>query len=341
MVATVATRTDLSASARTAMARIVADPAARRRSNVDTVSAVADTTRGAVLPYALDGLPDGLDVVVWDGSGPLPAAAKNARLYVVPYQFSHRVLEPIRELAELEVVLTQTAGYEHLEPYLRPGVTVCNARGVHSASTAELAALLTLASLRGLPGFVRSQDRGEWAYDMLDSLADKQVLIVGYGSIGEALEARLLPFECDVVRVARSARDNVYGFDSLPDLLPMADVVVLLVPLTQQTQRLVDASFLARMKDGALLVNVARGGVVDTDALLAELSSGRLRAALDVTDPEPLPADHPLWRAPGVLITPHVGGNSTAFLPRTQALVREQLERWVDGRPLLNVVVPG
>ena len=319
----------------------MADPAAARRSNADTVSAVPTVSPRVVLPYALDGIPGGLDVVVWDGSGPLPPEATEARLYVVPYMFGRNVLEPIREMPELEVVLTQTAGYEHLQPYLRPGVALCNARGVHSASTAELAALLILASLRGLPNFVRNQDRGEWMEDARDSLADKRVLLVGYGSIGEALDARLQPFECEVVRVARTARDGVYGFDSLARLLPTADVVVLLVPLTEQTDRMVDAAFLARMKDGALLVNVARGKVVDTSALLGELSSGRLRAALDVTDPEPLPPDHPLWRAPGVLITPHVGGNSTAFLPRTQALVREQLARYVDGRPLLNVVVPG
>ena len=152
------------------------------------------------------------------------------------------------------------------------------------------------------------------------------------------MESRLAPFESSVRRVARRPRDGVAGFDELPDLLPLADVVVLTVPTTDETRGLVDARFLARMKDGALLVNVARGVVVVTDDLLAELSTGRLRAALDVTDPEPLPGDHPLWSVPGVLISPHVGGNTSAFLPRARRLVQEQLIRYVAGRPLLNVI---
>ncbi len=169
------------------------------------------------------------------------------------------------------------------------------------------------------------------------------MLIVGYGSIGSAVEDRLAPFECArVVRVARSertaARGRVHAVAALPELLPDADVVILVTPLTDETRGLVDAGFLARMKDGALLVNVARGAVVDTAALLAELGSGRLRAALDVTDPEPLPAGHPLWKAPGVLITPHVGGPSSAFLPRAKTLLRDQLARFALDEPLRNVV---
>jgi phosphoglycerate dehydrogenase-like enzyme len=188
---------------------------------------------------------------------------------------------------------------------------------------------------------VKNQERGEWptAYTELDdSLADRTVLILGYGSIGEALERRLNVFECDVIRVARRARAGVHPISELPELLPRADVVVLLTPATEETRGMVDAKFLARLKDGALLVNVARGVVVDTDALLAELSTGRIRAALDVTDPEPLPAGHPLWTAPNVLINPHRGGASTAFAPRVARLVRAQLERYVRGEPLINVV---
>jgi len=164
------------------------------------------------------------------------------------------------------------------------------------------------------------------------------VLILGYGAIGEALERRLTGFECDVIRVARSARDGVHPIAELPELLPRADVVVLLTPATPETKRMVDAKFLASMKDGALLVNVARGIVVDTDALLAELGTRRIRAALDVTDPEPLPAGHPLWSAPNVLINPHRGGASTAFAPRVARLVRAQLQRYASGEPLINVV---
>ena len=173
---------------------------------------------------------------------------------------------------------------------------------------------------------------------MATSLADRRILIVGYGSIGQALEARLAGFECDIVRVARTARAGVHGIDELPALLRDADVVVLLTPLTDQTRHLADAAFLGRMKDSALLVNLGRGPLVDTDALVAEASSGRISAALDVTEPEPLPAAHPLWSIPGVLITPHVGGGTTAMKPRMMGLIAQQPERFASGRDLLNVV---
>ncbi|HEY9412596.1 MAG TPA: 2-hydroxyacid dehydrogenase [Jiangellaceae bacterium] len=292
---------------------------------------------------SLPAVPDDLDVEVWDGVGALPSddALERIGFYVMPYTFAPMTAEVIRRLPNVSAVQTLTAGYEHVVPYLPDGVTLCNARGVHDSSTAELAVTLTLASLRGVPGFVRQQDRGDWAPGWFESLADKTVLVVGYGSIGQAIESRLLPFECDVLRVARTAREGVAGFESLPQLLGRADVVILIVPLTEQTQGMVDASFLAAMRDGALLVNVARGPVVDTDALVAELATGRLRAAMDVTDPEPLPPTHPLWTSPNVLISPHVGGTTTAFLPRAQRLVRSQLERFAAGEPLANVVVAG
>jgi phosphoglycerate dehydrogenase-like enzyme len=229
-----------------------------------------------------------------------------------------------------------TAGVEHIAPYVPDGVLLCNGRGIHDTSTAELVLALTLASLRGIPEFVREQDREEWHQRPLPALADKRVLIVGYGAIGEAIERRLLPFEVEVVKVARREREDVHGFDELPDLVPGADVVVLVVPLTDQTRRLVDAGFLARMKYDALLVNVARGAVVDTDALLAELTSRRIAAAIDVVDPEPLPAGHPLWKAPRLLVSPHVGGDSSAMWPRAYRLVREQVSRFAAGEPLVN-----
>ena len=264
----------------------------------------------------MGGVPEGVDVDVYDGAGEPPDSAKEVEFYVPPYLGGGHVYELIRALPSLKVVQTLTAGVDSIRQHVPSHVTLCNARGVHDASTAELAVLLILASLRGLPGFVRAQERATWAPDRFTSPADKTVLVVGYGSIGAALERRLDGFEVgEVLRVARRAREGVAALDALPELLPRADVVVLLVPMTQQTRGLVDAAFLARMKDGALLVNVARGPVVDTAALLAEVRTGRLRAALDVTDPEPLPADSPLWSQPGVLITPHVGGNSDAFCP--------------------------
>jgi phosphoglycerate dehydrogenase-like enzyme len=183
-----------------------------------------------------------------------------------------------------------------------------------------------------------AQREGSWDPAAGQPLAGQTVLIVGYGSIGEAVERRLVPFEVTVERIARRARPGVSGLDELPAALSRADIVILLVPLTPATAGLVDARFLGHMRDGAMLVNAARGSVVDTDALLAELSSGRLRAALDVTEPEPLPEGHPLWSAPGMLLTPHVAGAMTTGMPRVMALIRDQLIRYAAGEPLLNVV---
>jgi len=298
-------------------------------------------------PDEIEGLPDGLHYVHWDAGPEYPADPARCVFYAVPYMKSAEILlRPLPLMSRVRVVQALTAGTENLLPGLSDlpsGARLCNARGLHDASTAELALTLTLAALRGIPGFVRAQDAGEWRPDLRPALADKSVLIVGYGSIGSAIEDRLTPFECArVVRIARTARDTVRGpVHPLSDLsahLPDADVVVLATPLTDATRGLVGSGFLAQMKDGALLVNVARGGVVDTKALLAELESGRLYAALDVTDPEPLPTGHPLWHAPGVLITPHVGGPSSAFLPRAKRLIRDQLTLFAAGEPLRNVV---
>ncbi|MFE5740334.1 2-hydroxyacid dehydrogenase [Streptomyces celluloflavus] len=298
-------------------------------------------------PDEIEGLPDGLDYVHWDAGPDFPADPARCVFYAVPYMKDPAtVLRPLPLMSRVRVVQTLTAGTEHMLPALPrlpAGARLCNARGLHDASTAELALTLTLAALRGIPGFVRGQDQGEWRPSVRPALADKSVLIVGYGSIGSAIEDRLTPFECArVARIARTARETVRGpvhpLSALSALLPDADVIVLATPLTEDTRGLVGRDFLARMKDGALLVNVARGAIVDTEALLVELTSGRLRAALDVTDPEPLPAAHPLWHAPGVLITPHVGGPSSAFLPRAKRLLRDQLTLFAAGEPVRHVV---
>ncbi|MGW6197710.1 2-hydroxyacid dehydrogenase [Kribbella sp. NPDC055110] len=288
----------------------------------------------------LGGVPEGFDVDFYAG-GERPKSLDEVEFYVPSYMGGGGVFDVVRDMPALKVVQLQTAGFEHAQSRLADGVTLCNARGVHDASTAELAVGLILASYRNLPRAVRDQEQHVWprSYDEVDdSLADRTVLILGYGAIGEALERRLTGFECDVIRVARRARDGVHPTSELPELLPRADVVVLLTPATPETERMVDAKFLASMKDGALLVNVARGVIVDTDALLTELGTRRIRAALDVTDPEPLPAGHPLWSAPNVLINPHRGGASTAFAPRVARLVRAQMERYASGEPLINVV---
>ncbi|MFF4018480.1 2-hydroxyacid dehydrogenase [Streptomyces sp. NPDC001843] len=303
-------------------------------------------------PDEIEGLPEGLNYLFWDGGEEgdqeFPGDPAECAVYVVPYMKRWSVkVRPLEHLRHVQVIQTLTAGVDDITARLSsivPGVRLCNARGVHEASTAELALTLILASLRGIPDFVRAQEQGLWQSGFRPALADKNVLIVGYGAIGAAIEDRLAPFElARVARVARSsrttARGPVHPLTELPSLLPEADVVVLSTPLTEATLGLVDADFLALMKDGALLVNVARGPVVDTKALLTELDSGRITAALDVTDPEPLPPAHPLWRAPGVLISPHVGGPTSAFLPRAQRLLADQLRRFVNREPLRNVIL--
>jgi phosphoglycerate dehydrogenase-like enzyme len=277
---------------------------------------------------------EGVEVEVWDG-GPLPPEDRLAgvTVHVLPYTFDPASFAAVAHLPALEVLQTLTAGYEHVLPHLPRGVVLCNAKGVHDDSTAEMAVALVLAAQRGLADFVRAQSEHRWAPAAYPSLADRRVLVVGHGGVGRAVLSRLEPFGCRTRVAARTARDGVAGIDELPALLPDAEVVVLAVPLTDQTRHLVDAGFLAAMPDGALLVNVSRGPVVDTAALLAELRARRLRAALDVTDPEPLPADHPLWDAPGLLVSPHVGGNSSAFWPRARRLVSDQLDRLAAGQP--------
>ncbi|RJK98217.1 2-hydroxyacid dehydrogenase [Vallicoccus soli] len=296
-----------------------------------------------VPPGELGDLPGSLEVRVWDGSGPAPEDLSDVAFYVPPYMAGSGAVDVVARMPALEVVQTLTAGVEQVRGAVPEGVVLCNARGLHDASTAELAVALALGALRGFPGFVRAAGRGEWAPEHRRSLADRTVLVLGYGSIGAAVERRLAGFEvAEVLRVARRAREAeagpVHAFGDLDGLLPRAEVVVVVVPLTDETRGLLDARRLALLPDGAVVVNVARGPVLATDALLAELRSGRLLAGLDVTDPEPLPADHPLWSAPGLLLSPHVGGNTTAMLPRARRLLREQLGRWAAGEPLANVV---
>jgi phosphoglycerate dehydrogenase-like enzyme len=303
---------------------------------------VADDRPLVWLPFETDKLgqaPAGLRYETVTPTGDdVPSSVADVRFYVPAYDLGGDQASLLHKMTRLEVVQTLTAGVDHIRGEVPEGVLLCNGRGIHNASTAELALTLTLASLRGVPGFVDAQHEGKWTQGWRRSLADSTVLIVGYGDIGRDVESRLLPFEVDVLRVARTARDGVGTLADLPDLLPRVDVVILIVPGTTETRGLVDASFLARMKPGALLVNVARGPVVVTDDLVAALHDGRVHAALDVTDPEPLPPDHPLWSAPNVLITPHVGGATPAMWPRAYRLVREQLERFAAGERLTNVM---
>jgi phosphoglycerate dehydrogenase-like enzyme len=316
----------------------------------------ADLMPLAWVPYAdraeaerrLGGIPAGLELDFYRADGDdFPGTIDEVAFYVLPYMRGPAVLERAMEMPKLQVVQTLTAGYEEFLPLVPPGVTLCNAAGLHDTSTAELAIALALASGRHLDAFARNQAEQAWKFAFGRALADQRVLIVGYGHIGEAIERRLGGFEvASVTRVARRARTGtlmspwVHPVEELPRLLPEADVVFLIAPHTPQTEGLIGARELALLPDGALLVNVARGKLVDTDALVAELARGRIRAALDVTDPEPLPADHPLWRQPGVLISPHVGGASSAFFPRADRLMAAQLARFIVGQPLENIVKP-
>ena len=289
-------------------------------------------------PEAFGGLPDGLAADVWTGGEPLPATKDEVEFIVLPMRVAPDTLTRVTRLPNLKVVQLTSAGAERVIPYIPASITLANARGAHDAATAEWTVGVIVAHLRNFPRFVTAQREGRWDFAVSESVAGKRVLIVGYGSIGAAVERRLAGWEVTVERLARTARAGVRGMNELPEALPRADVVVLLVPVTDQTRHLVDADFLARMKDGALLVNAARGAIVDTDALVKELSTGRIKAALDVTDPEPLPKGHPLWTAPGLLLTPHVGGAVTQATERAYAIVHAQLARYAAGQPLQNVI---
>lgn len=290
---------------------------------------------------AADAVPDGVRLVVWP-AGPDDDLPLDAQVVVPPYMRAAPGLDRLGELPHLRVVQTLTAGYDDIAPRVPRGVLLCNAAGVHDASTAELAVGLALASLRGLGEAVRDAGSRRWAPVVRRSLADRRVLLVGFGGVGQAVAARLAAFEVEVTPVATTARTiagrQVRAVTDLPGLLPHHDVVVLTVPLSDSTRGLVDRDFLAAMPDGSLLVNVARGPVVDTTALLAELRAGRLLAALDVVDPEPLPEDHELWEAPGLLLTPHVGGATTAFRPRAVTLLGRQLTRLAHRQDPANIV---
>ncbi|MET7434416.1 2-hydroxyacid dehydrogenase [Streptomyces flaveolus] len=303
------------------------------------------------LPYhrhRIPGLPDEFTYAYWDGSGPLPGDPAEVRFLVgPPAPGAERVLSPVLpRMRNLEVLQLLSSGYDHMLPLLDampPGTRLTTGRGVHREATAELAVTLLLALCRGLDVFGARQAEGTWQPEFRTTLVGKRVLVIGYGAVGAAVAARLGAFRCEPVLVARTARTTpagrVHGVAELPELLPTADAVVLCAPLTEQTRGIFDADALALLKDGALLVNAARGELVDTDALVQEVRKGRLRVALDVTDPEPLPPGHPLWHLPGALITPHVAAFTDAFPTMTEDFLRRQLRRYARGEELHNVVV--
>ena len=280
---------------------------------------------------------DDVDLTVWDFDSPQPD--RRIDLAVRPYTVAAAGLESL-DPDRLSVVQSQALGYDGVADVLPPGITYCNAVGVHEESTAELAVALLLASQREIDRYAR--EAGQWNRRFTASLIDRRLMILGHGGIGQEIEKRLDGFGAELVRVARHRRDDARGTihsdDELAELLPTVDAVLIAVPLSAETTHLVDDDFLAALPDGAVVVNVSRGPVVDTEAVVRQ--AGRVRLAADVTDPEPLPADHRLWSTPGVLISPHVGGMSSAMQPRIEAVVRRQIARLLAGQEPDDVVVP-
>lgn len=286
----------------------------------------------------LGAVPDGVTVEVFDGPE-YPSDPADV-VYWVP-ALDRDPATVFKDMPKLQAVQLLSAGVEAWVSRVPEGVALCGNRGAHTETTAEWVLAATLASVRRLDEFARRQAESDWAPRSAGTLNGATALIVGAGSIGESVARRYEACGVTVHKVARTARPGVGTLADLPELLPQADVVVLIVPLTAETEGLADAAFLAQMKDGALLVNAARGKVADTAALTAEVASGRLRCALDVTEPEPLPADHPLWTLDGALVTPHVGGHVEGVIDRWYPPVGDQIRRLAAGEPLANVVANG
>jgi phosphoglycerate dehydrogenase-like enzyme len=288
---------------------------------------------------AMGELPEGVHLSLIPDEGP-PSTILDAE-FLVPGSDDRSVLELLARMSRLRVIQTLSAGVDWLLAKAPPEAMLCDASGTRNGAVSEWVLAAMLASTKQLGEARDSQRAHEWEWRRPGELAGKKVMILGYGSIGAAVEAQLAPFELETIRVARHARPGVHSVGELGALLGLADIVVVLLPLTQATEGLLGREMLERLRPGALLVNAARGPIVDTDALVELLRAGRIRAALDVTDPEPLPAGHPLWDVPGVLITPHFAGDTREAERRAFALVGEQVRRYVRGEPLVNVVEDG
>jgi len=244
-------------------------------------------------------------------------------------------------MPSLQILQVPNAGFDDALEFLNPGVTLCNARGVHDASTAELAMALALSSRRGFYDFAVAQYAGQWEHKRYASFNDSSIGIIGAGSIAQTLARYLAPYDVKITFFSRSGNDGALKISELDSQLPKLDILFLVLPLNNESKHLMNAERLRKMKDGAVLVNVGRGGIIETEALISELNSGRIFAGLDVTDPEPLPEKHPLWSAKNLILSPHVGGNSTAFDSRAKALIEEQFRRLHAGEELLNIVAKG
>lgn len=283
---------------------------------------------------------DGLQAVPFDPADPMPSAeALEAEAIVTETDHASTIIQLLGRLPKLGLVQTQSAGFDLWAAHLPEGVKLSNARGAHGRATAELAIAMLLSIFRELKEFAEDQAIQDWATRTTDSLFEKRVLILGAGDLAQHLQAMLAPFGAESTLVGRTARDGVVTLETARELLPDTDAVIAVMPLSDATRHVIDAPFLAALPDGAVVVNAGRGGLVDTDALVAELQAGRLRAALDVTDPEPLPADHPLWSAPGLLLTPHVGGDTLGFEERAARIAARSIAQFAAGEPVENLVI--
>jgi phosphoglycerate dehydrogenase-like enzyme len=283
---------------------------------------------------------EGVEVITYDPNQPLPPEKTHADVLIPPYRSSHRPIPLLKQLPHLRMVQLLSAGADEWAGDVPAHVTLSTAKGAHAGPVSEWVLSAILCLYRQWPALVRYQDSETWAHRRVDAetLAGKRVLIVGAGSIGTAVAERLGPFGASPTLVASSARDGVHAPAEVPDLLPDHQIVVITAPLTNDTHGLVDKDFLAAMPDGALLVNAGRGKIVDTDALVPELQNQRLRAALDVTDPEPLPERHPLWTCPGVIISPHMARTVPGTNGLCYAVAAEQVKTAIAGDVPPNIV---
>ncbi len=285
--------------------------------------------------------PEGITLLSPDNFPLDSADLSQVDMYVPSYMGGAHALSYAAKMPNLKILQMLNAGYDDALAYLRPGLTLCNARGVHDASTAELAVGLAIASRRGFAEFIREQATGTWNHRRFPALSDSKVGIIGFGSIGKEVARKLSGFDVSISAFTQSGRDGTVKIDDLDKHLPQLDIVILILPLTDSSRHMFNSARLASMKDGSLIVNVARGPIIETEALIKELNSRRIYAALDVTDPEPLPQGHPLWSAPNLIVVPHVGGNSEAFEPRGRSLIESQLQLLAAGNPLEHIVAQG
>lgn len=286
------------------------------------------------------GVISGVELLHYDPNLQLPPEFHSAEILIPPYRSSHRPIRFLKELPRLRMVQLLSAGADEWSGDVPAEVTLSSARGAHAGPVSEWVLSAILCLYRQWPALVMYQQENTWAHRRVDAetLAGKRVLIIGAGHIGNAVTRKLAAFDARVTPVARTARSGIRGHDEIRELLPDHDVIVITAPLTQVTRGMVDREFLARMPDGALLVNAGRGQIVDTDALVEELSSERLRAALDVTHPEPLPKDHPLWSSPGVIISPHMARTVPGTNKLCYIVAAEQIAAFLRGDVPSNIV---